>query len=47
MIIADEPYIEPTKLERLSLREPNRQQWVTDKVRFSIIQNDLNVFSVF
>ncbi len=34
MIIGEEPYIEPIKLERLSLRESNKQQWVTEKVLF-------------
>jgi hypothetical protein len=37
MIVGEEPYIEPTKLERLSLREPNRQQWVTEKVFIFIL----------
>lgn len=32
MLVGEEPYIEPTKLERLSLREPNKRQWVNDKV---------------
>jgi hypothetical protein len=32
MLIGEEPYIEPTKIERLSLRETNKQQWVTEKV---------------
>jgi len=32
MLIGEEPYIEPTKIERLALRETNKQQWVTEKV---------------
>lgn len=32
MLIGEEPYIEPIKLERLSLREPDKKQWVTEKV---------------
>jgi hypothetical protein len=31
MLVSEEPYVEPTKLERLSLRESNKQQWVADK----------------
>jgi len=31
MLIGEESYIEPLKLERLSLREPNKQQWATEK----------------
>jgi hypothetical protein len=34
MLIGEEPYIEPTKIERLSLRQPDKQQWVTGKVLF-------------
>lgn len=30
-LVNEEPYIEPTKLERLSLRDTNKNQWVTDK----------------
>lgn len=33
MLISEEPYVEPTKLERLSLRDTNKKQWTTDKVR--------------
>jgi hypothetical protein len=32
MLVGEESYAEPTKLERLSLREPNKQQWITEKV---------------
>ncbi len=35
MLVSEEPYIEPTKLERLSLRDSNKKQWVNDKVLFS------------
>ncbi|CAF3484183.1 unnamed protein product [Rotaria sp. Silwood1] len=31
MLIGEDPYVEPTKLERLALREPNKTQWVADK----------------
>ena len=33
MLLGEEPYVEPTKLERLSLRESHQQQWITPKVR--------------
>ena len=36
MLISEEPYIEPTKIERISLRDTNKNQWVTDKVRPSL-----------
>jgi hypothetical protein len=46
MIVGEEPYVEPTKLERLSLREPTKQQWVTDKVLFySLVYNNIVCFS--
>ena len=32
MLVTEEPYVEPTKLERLSLREADKNQWVTNKV---------------
>ncbi|CAF1003078.1 unnamed protein product [Rotaria sordida] len=31
MLIGEEPYIEPTKLQQLALRQPNKKQWATDK----------------
>ncbi|CAM4847606.1 unnamed protein product, partial [Rotaria magnacalcarata] len=31
MLVGEEPYIEPTKLERAALREPNKKQWVDEK----------------
>ncbi len=34
MLVGEESYAEPTKLERLSLREPNKQQWINEKVWF-------------
>jgi hypothetical protein len=34
MLIGEEPFVEPTKLERLSLREPSKQQWINEKVLF-------------
>jgi len=34
MLVGEESYEEPNKLERLSLREPNKQQWITEKVGF-------------
>jgi hypothetical protein len=37
MLVSEEPYVEPTKLERLSLRESNKQQWVADKVLFYLL----------
>ena len=37
MLIGEESYIEPTKLERLALREPNKQQWISEKVLFYIL----------
>lgn len=36
MLISEEAYVEPTKLERLSLRDTDKGQWVTDKVCSSI-----------
>jgi len=40
MIIGEESFVEPTKLERLALRESNKQQWMTQKVLFYIISNN-------
>ena len=35
MMVSEEPYVEPTKLQRLSLRDANKKQWTTDKVRLN------------
>ncbi|CAF0716974.1 unnamed protein product [Adineta steineri] len=31
LLVGEEPFVEATKLERLSLREPNKQQWINEK----------------
>jgi len=38
-------YIKPTKLERLSLRQPNKQESIIEKVLFYIISNINYMFS--
>jgi len=39
-LVNEEPYVEPTKLERLSLRDTKQNQWVTEKVRLEIINDE-------
>ena len=34
MLHGEEPFEEPRKLEQLSLRQPNKQQWISHKVCF-------------